>query len=114
MRAAIAASSSSTSSGGIDVSHSMSVGHRTEPATRPLVQMPDPLHDAGAMVVDQQFSGGGMAGQVNLADGFLGDFEQRLFGIETVVDRIDEHIVDVEQDAAAAALREFGKESELG
>ena len=55
-----------------------------------------------------------MSGQMNFVDSILGDFEQRLFGIETMVDRIDEHIVDVEQDAATAALREFGQEGKLG
>src|SRR5258706_2432982 len=89
-------------------------GHRAKPAARLFVQTPDLRRDARTMVIDQQFAGGGRSGPVKLADGFPGDFEQSLLGIESVIDRIDEHVVDVEQDAAAAALREFGKERELG
>src|SRR5258706_4459671 len=59
--------------------------HRAKPAARLFVQAPDLRRDARTMVIDQQFAGGSMSAQMNLADGFHGDFGQSLLGVESLV-----------------------------
>src|SRR3954447_25650562 len=61
------------------------------------------------MIINQHFRSGRMAGKMDLANGFRRKRIQRRNRIESVVNGIDEQIIEIEKDAAATTVREFSK-----
>jgi hypothetical protein len=88
-------------------------GARTDAVDQAAVQRPDRLGDWRAVGVDQQGRAAfirAMAGQVDLADHLGGQGVQIGLGRVAQVAGADEHVVDVDQQAAAGAAGQFDQE----
>jgi len=111
------ASSSSTESAGMSVSHSISVGRAPNRFTTPSNNAHTASADATAVVVDQdRLAIGivhGVAGQVILRDGVARQ-RQPVHSIERKLVRRDMDVVGVEQQATAAAACQLRQELRFG
>lgn len=118
-------SSSSTCSGGMSVSHSISVGHRAPAAHGVAVHLPHGLGDAAAVVVDDDVTRVHVPRQVNFGHGHapqgiqpraaVGHQGRLQRGIgpgrgAVVVQRVDHEVVHVDQQVAAGAAGQLGQE----
>src|SRR6185437_2683850 len=91
---------------------------RADPFDRVCIQPPYRGIDAMVVGVDQEWSAQAFlateAGQMDLADRGGIDAVDVMHGVDAVVDAVDVDVVDVEQQAAAAAPRQFAEEFPLG
>ena len=112
-RSARAASSSSTASGGMSVSHSISVGRRPKRCTTSVNSAHTPSLTRRTVIVDQDgLAVGvvhGMTGEMVLGDGLTRQV-QPVARIEAQIVRRHGDVVHVEQQAAAAQPDELAQE----
>src|SRR6185436_2937161 len=87
--------------------------HRTQTTARCDVKIPDLGRDTRTVIVNQKVSSGGMSGKMNLAHRVRRNCVQCVRGIETMIHRIYIQVVDVEQNAATAAVGNLCQEVEL-